>query len=107
MAIKYLPKIKTLLYNNFVSIWQFTSLVKGRCWFKPGSDNGFESHHGIIMLSLLILTQAEQRMASREEEKPMGNVIHQLKVFTLTLLEFTLAGLVNITCGLAMPPTLT
>jgi hypothetical protein len=59
------------------------------------------------MLNLLILIQAVQRMASREEEKPMGNMIHQLKVFTLTLLEFTLAGLVNITCGLVMPPTLT
>jgi hypothetical protein len=37
----------------------------------------------------------------------MGNVIHQLKVFTLTLLEFTLDGLVNITRGMVMPSTLT
>jgi len=61
------------------------------------------------MLSLVVITQAVQRMASREEEeeKPMGNVIHQLKVFALGLLEFALAAIVNIICGLVMPPTLT
>ena len=61
----------------------------------------------MIMLSLVIITQAVQRMASSEEEKPMGNVIHQLKVFALGLLEFALVALVNIICGLVMPPTLT
>jgi hypothetical protein len=29
----------------------------------------------------------------------MENVIHQLKVFTLTLLEFVLAALVNVICS--------
>jgi hypothetical protein len=51
------------------------------------------------MLGLLILTQAVQRMAS-EEEKPMGNVMHQWKVFALALLEFVLAALANIVCGM-------
>jgi len=51
------------------------------------------------MLGLLILTQAVQRMAS-EEEKPMGNVMHQWKAFALALLEFVLAALANIVCGM-------
>lgn len=52
------------------------------------------------MLGLLILTQAVQRMADREEEKLMGNVMHQWKVFALAVLEFVLAALVNIVCGM-------
>jgi hypothetical protein len=64
-------------------------------WIRSESGAyGFESHHRIIML-----TQAVQRMASREEEKTMGNVIHQLKVFALTLFEFALAALVNVICS--------
>ncbi len=51
------------------------------------------------MLGLLILTQAVQHMAS-EEEKPMGNVMHQWKVFALALLEFVLAAFANIVCGM-------
>ncbi len=52
------------------------------------------------MPGFLILAQAVQRMASSEEEKPMGNVIHQWKVFVLTLLEFVLAALANVVCGM-------
>ena len=61
---------------------------------------GFDSHHTFIILGLLILTQAVQHMADREEEKPMGNVMHQGKVFALAILEFVLAALVNIVCGM-------
>lgn len=39
-------------------------------------------------------------MASREEEMPMGNVMHQWKVFALALLEFVFAALANIVCGM-------
>lgn len=52
------------------------------------------------MLGLLILAQVVQRMASREEEKPMRNVMHQRNVFVLALLEFVLAALANIVCGM-------
>ena len=52
------------------------------------------------MLGLLILTQAVQRMASKEEEKPMKKVMPQWKVFVLVLLEFVLAALANIVCGM-------
>jgi hypothetical protein len=52
------------------------------------------------MLGFLILAQAVQRMASSEEEKSMGNVIHQWKVFVLILLEFVLAALANVMCGM-------
>jgi hypothetical protein len=54
----------------------------------------------MIMLGFLILAQAVQRMASSEEKKLMGNVIHQWKVFVLTLLEFVLAALANVVCGM-------
>jgi len=81
--------------------WRFTSILHGRCWFRSGSAAyGFDSRHAIIMLGLLILTQAVQRMASSEEEKPMRHVMHQGQVFVLALLEFLLAALANIVCGM-------
>ena len=61
---------------------------------------GFDSHRTITMLGFLILMQAVQRMASREEEMPMGNVMHQWKMFALALLEFVFAALANIVCGM-------
>jgi hypothetical protein len=51
------------------------------------------------LLGFLILTQAVQRMAS-EEEKSMGNVMHQWKMFALALLEFVLTAFANIVCGM-------
>ena len=55
----------------------------------------------MILLGFLILTQTVLRMASREEKEPMGNAVHQWKVFVLALFEFALAALVNVACGMA------
>lgn len=91
-----------LRYNQFDWGWQFTSLLNGRCWFRLGSEvRGFDSRHAVMMLGFVIFTQAVQRMVSREEEKPMRNVIDQWKEFVLALLEFVLAALANIVCGMA------